>query len=58
MKGSVTLALVLVVGGFMEVEMLPEGMKQLTGGFIKVFEACKTEVSMSIYVSLSGLIKR
>lgn len=46
MKGSVTLALVVVVGGFMEVEMLPEGMKQLTGGFIKVFEACKTEVSM------------
>ncbi|KAL0870202.1 hypothetical protein ABMA27_006345 [Loxostege sticticalis] len=45
MKGLVgvpiTLALVLI--GVREIDMVPEAMKQLTHGFLKVLEECKTE---------------
>ncbi|KAL0870203.1 hypothetical protein ABMA27_006345 [Loxostege sticticalis] len=49
MKGLVgvpiTLALVLI--GVREIDMVPEAMKQLTHGFLKVLEECKTEMNLS-----------
>lgn len=62
MKGFVgvpiTLALVLI--GVKEIDMVPEAMKQLTHGFLKVLEECKTEVRIYTLVvrNISNNLKK
>nr|ADT78499.1 pheromone binding protein 5 [Ostrinia nubilalis] len=49
MKGfaGIPVTLMLVLIGVSEIEMVPEAMKQLTGGFLKVLDQCKKELNLS-----------